>query len=105
MARFARLAAQQELELGQNETTTCSTRPGNARARPGARPRAHVRACDYKADPGFDRTPHSLSTLPERQFTGDHSAHGVPAAARALATVNRPFQPSSTPTNPSASLP
>jgi hypothetical protein len=32
---------------------TCSTRPGNARARPGARP--HARA--YKADPGLDRTP------------------------------------------------
>jgi hypothetical protein len=66
MARFARLAAQQELELGQKETGMCSTRPGNARACPGARPRAraalrdtrpraHARA--YKADQGLDRTP------------------------------------------------
>jgi hypothetical protein len=34
------LAAQQELELGQKETATCSTRPGNARTCPSARPRA-----------------------------------------------------------------
>jgi hypothetical protein len=40
MARFTRLAAQQGLELGQKEMATCSTRPGNARARRGARPRA-----------------------------------------------------------------
>jgi hypothetical protein len=53
MARFACLAAQQGLELGQKETAMCSTRPSNARARPGARPRAH-RA--YKANLGLDRT-------------------------------------------------
>jgi hypothetical protein len=53
MERFARLAAQQAQELGQNETTTCSMRPGNARACPDARPRAR----DYKANPGLDRTP------------------------------------------------
>jgi hypothetical protein len=41
MARFARLGAQQAQELGQINTTTCSTRPDNAKARPGARPRAH----------------------------------------------------------------
>jgi hypothetical protein len=40
MVRFARLAAQQELEHGQKEMATCSTRPGKARARPGAQPRA-----------------------------------------------------------------
>jgi hypothetical protein len=40
MVRFARLAAQQELEHGQKEMATCSTRPGNARARLGARPHA-----------------------------------------------------------------
>jgi hypothetical protein len=71
MARFARLAAQQAQELGQNETTTCSTHPGNARARPDARPRtsrsaprqprahacARARARTYKANLGLDRTP------------------------------------------------
>jgi hypothetical protein len=65
MARFTRLGAQQAQELGKNNTTTCSTRPGNARARPGARPRArraapsqtraHARA--YKDNRGLDRTP------------------------------------------------
>jgi hypothetical protein len=67
MARFTCLGAQQAQELGQNNTTTCSTCPGNARARPDARPcahrafpsqnRAHTRACAYKADRGLDRTP------------------------------------------------
>jgi hypothetical protein len=64
MARFARLGAQQAQELGQINTATCSTRPGNARARPSARPhvaprqpRAHDRAHGYKANPGLDRTP------------------------------------------------
>jgi hypothetical protein len=66
MARFARLGAQQAQELGQNNTATCSTRPGNARARPDARPRAHraapsqtrahAHARAYKADRGLDRT-------------------------------------------------
>jgi hypothetical protein len=65
MARFARLGAQQAQELGQNNTATCSTRPGNARARPSARPRVHrtapsqarAHARAYKADRGLDRTP------------------------------------------------
>jgi hypothetical protein len=34
--------------------------------------------------------PRSLSTLPERKFTGDRSAHGVPVAARDPTTVDRP---------------
>jgi hypothetical protein len=65
MARFARLGAQQAQELGQNNTATCSTRPGNAIARPGAQPRAHraapsqtrAHARAYKANRGLDRTP------------------------------------------------
>jgi hypothetical protein len=67
MARFARLGAQQAQELGQNNTATCSMRPSNARACPGARPRArraapsqtcaHARARTYKANRGLDRTP------------------------------------------------
>jgi hypothetical protein len=67
MARFARLRSLQTLEQGQKQTSTCSTRPGIARARPGARPRAHratpsqarapARARAYKASRGFNRTP------------------------------------------------
>ena len=34
--------------------------------------------------------PRSLPTPPEHQFTGDRSAHGVPAAARDPTTVDRP---------------
>jgi hypothetical protein len=70
MARFACLAAQQGLEHGQKEMATCSTCPGIARARPGARPRtrraalsqtrAPARARAYKASRGFNRTPPRL---------------------------------------------
>jgi hypothetical protein len=34
--------------------------------------------------------PRSLSTPPERKFTGDRSAHGVPAASRDPTTIDRP---------------
>jgi hypothetical protein len=52
-------------ELGQIKTTTCSTHPGNARARPRRSARAHspapcqphARARGYKAHLGLDRTP------------------------------------------------
>jgi hypothetical protein len=54
-------------EQGQKQTSTCSKRPGIARARPGARPRtpraapsqarATARARAYKASQGFNRTP------------------------------------------------
>jgi hypothetical protein len=69
MTRFACLGALQAQELGQINMATCSTRRGNARARPGARPRArratlrqprahaHAHACGYKVNPGLDRTP------------------------------------------------
>jgi hypothetical protein len=66
-----------------------------ARARPDARPRAHraapsqtrahTRAHAYKTV-----RPRSLSTSPERKFTGDCSAHGMPAAARDPTTIDRP---------------
>jgi hypothetical protein len=73
-------------------------RHGIARARPGARPRVHRAAPSqtgaparaYKASRCFDRTPRSLSTSPERQFTGDCSAHGVPTATREPTTVDQP---------------
>jgi hypothetical protein len=75
MARFARLGAQQAQELGQNNTATCSTRPGDARACPGAQPRAcraapsqtRARARTYKANWGLDRTPPLALNLAEAQ--------------------------------------
>jgi hypothetical protein len=57
-----------------------------------------------KPTPALTVHPRSLPTPPERPFTGVPSAHGVPAAARATTTVDQPLQPSSAPTNPSASL-
>jgi hypothetical protein len=67
MARFAHLQSLQPFEPGQKQTSTCSTRPGIARTRPGAQPRAHhaaprqarapAHACAYKASQGFNRTP------------------------------------------------
>jgi hypothetical protein len=96
MARFAHLAAQQGLELGQKEMATCSTCPGNARARPDARPRVRCATPDpapapIKLTPALAVRPRSLSTPPERKFTADRSAHGVPAAARTPTTVDRPL--------------
>jgi hypothetical protein len=67
MARFTRLWSLQTFEQGQKQTSTCSMRPGIARARPGARPHTHrtapsrtrapARARTYKSNWGFDRTP------------------------------------------------
>jgi hypothetical protein len=67
LARFARLCPLQAQELGQMNTTTCSTCPGNTRARirhvararspVPCQPRAHARARNYKAHLGLDRTP------------------------------------------------
>jgi hypothetical protein len=115
MARFASLAAQQGLELGQKEMATCSTRPGRQstpwhsalrtlrRTTPDTAPTPS--SAPIKPTPALTVHPRSLSTPPKRKFTGDRSAHGVPAAAQAPATVDRLLQPSSTSTNPSASLP
>jgi hypothetical protein len=41
--------------------------------------------------------PRSLLTLPEHEFVGVCPENGVPAATQASATVDRPRQPSSTP--------
>jgi hypothetical protein len=80
MARFARLRSLQMFEQGQKQTPTCLTRPGNTRARPGARPRAHhaapsqtrapAHARAYKASRGFNRTPPlslNLTGAPDHQ--------------------------------------
>jgi hypothetical protein len=44
--------------------------------------------------------PHALSTSLEREITGVCPAHGVPVAARAPATVDRPAEPFPAPSNP-----
>jgi hypothetical protein len=49
--------------------------------------------------------PRLLSASPKRKIAGVRSAHGVPAAAGALTTVDRPLRPTSTRSNPLASLP
>jgi hypothetical protein len=43
--------------------------------------------------------PLSLSTSPEQEIAGASPAYDVPAAARAPATVDRPAEPSPTPSN------
>jgi hypothetical protein len=67
LPRFACLRSQQAFEHGQKNTSTCSTRPERARARPTpeparpaprqATPVSPARACAYKASQGFSRTP------------------------------------------------
>jgi hypothetical protein len=67
------------------------------------RPHAHARACarTYKTNRGLDRTPRSLSARPKHKIIGVRSAHGVPAAARAPTSMDRPLRLTSTPSNPS----
>jgi hypothetical protein len=60
--------------------------------------RARARA--YKASQGFSRTPPRALDLTEHEIAGVCPAHVVPAAARAPATVDRPAEPSPTPSNP-----
>jgi hypothetical protein len=104
------LAAQQREEHGQKQRATCSTRSELARARPRAPPRAPrrakrpadamARARTYKAHSGVDCTlPHTLK--PHRSSVHRRlPVRGVSAAIRATAIVDRPAQPSPTPSNP-----
>jgi hypothetical protein len=122
MARFARLGAQQAQELGQNNTATCSTRPGNARVRLGARPRArraapsqthaHARARAYKANRGLDHTPplalnlagaqvHRRSLYARRASGRPRTDHRRPATL----AIPRPVRPSREPLRVSVKLP
>jgi hypothetical protein len=48
--------------------------------------------------------PSSLPTSPERKITGVCPAHGVPAAARAPTTVDRPTEPFLAPSDPGERL-
>jgi hypothetical protein len=86
LPRFARLQSQQAFEHGQKNTSTCSTRPERARARPApeparptprqATPVSPARA--YKASQGFDRTPPSALDL-----TGARDRWSLPCTRRA----------------------
>jgi hypothetical protein len=44
--------------------------------------------------------PRALSTSPKQEITGVCPADGVPAATRSPATIDRPAEPSPTPSNP-----
>ena len=109
MARFAHLRSLQTFEQRQKQTSTCSTRPGIARARPGAQPRAHrakpnpcpARTRAYKASQGFDRTPLlalNLAGAPvHRRLLCARRASGHPRTDRrrpAILAIPRPVRPS-----------
>jgi hypothetical protein len=97
------------VEHGQKNTYTCSTRSARARARPRTTPRAPRRAeprpCPLLAPAPINHPQASTvllrarSTSPEPETTGVCPVHGVPAATRAPATVDRPTEPfTATPT-------
>jgi hypothetical protein len=110
LPRFARLRSRQAFEHGQKNTSTCSTRPECARACPAPDPTrptprqatpvspACARAC--KASQCFSRTPPRALDLTGARDHRSCPANGVPAAARALATVDRPAEPFPAPSNP-----
>jgi hypothetical protein len=108
LRRFACLRYQQDFEHGQKNTSTCSTRPELARARPAPDP---ARLASRQAKPVPLPTPinptkasavrpRALSTSPEHEIAGVCPAHGVPAAAQAPTTVDRPIEPFPAPSNP-----
>jgi hypothetical protein len=88
LPRFARLRSQQAFEQGQKNTSTCSTRPDLARARPApepvrpaprqATPVSPARAHAYKASQGFSRTPPRALNL-----TGARDRRSLPCTWRA----------------------
>jgi hypothetical protein len=87
LPRFARLRSRQAFEHGQKNTSTCSTRPERARARPAldpARPAPRqatlvppARARAYKASQGF-------SCMPPRalDLTGARDRRSLPCDSR-----------------------
>jgi hypothetical protein len=89
LARFARLRSLQAFEQWQKQTPMCSTRSGAPEHAPALGPaRSAPRQAKLVPTPAPIKLteastvhPRSLSTSPERKFTGDCSAHGVPAAA------------------------
>jgi hypothetical protein len=108
LPRFARFQSRQAFEHGQKNTSTCSTRPERARARPApdpahpaprqAMPVSTARA--YKANQGSSRTPPRALDLTGARDRRSCPANGMPATARAPAAVDRPTEPFLTPSNP-----
>jgi hypothetical protein len=110
LPRFARLRSQQAFEQGHKNTSTCSTRPNLARARPApeptrpaplqATPVSPARARAYKASQGFSRTPpraldltgaRDHRSLPyTRRASGRPSTHHRRLASRAIPSHARP---------------
>jgi hypothetical protein len=97
LLRFARLRSRWAIEHGQKNTSTCSTRPERARARPAPDP-AHPAprqatpvssACAYKASRSFSRTP--LCAL---DLTGARDRQSLPcrrhASGRPIPRHHRP---------------
>jgi hypothetical protein len=88
LPRFACLRSQRAFEHGQKNTSTCSTRPDLARARPApeparpapcqATPVSPARARAYKASQGFGRTPPLALDL-----TGARDRRSLPCTQRA----------------------
>jgi hypothetical protein len=89
LPRFACMRSQQAFEHGQKNTSTCSTRSARARARPrrllAPAPINHPQASIVLL--------RARSTSPEPEITGVCPVHGMPAATRAPATVDRPTEP------------
>jgi hypothetical protein len=120
MARFARLRSLQTFEQRQKQTPTCSTRSGAPEHAPALDPaRTTLRQAKPVPTPAPIKLteastvrPRSLSTSPERKFTGDYSVHGVPAArprtdhrSPATLAIPRPVRPSREPLRASMKLP
>jgi hypothetical protein len=110
LPRFASLRSQQAFEQGQKHTSTCSTRPELARARPApdptrpasrqAKPMLLPAPAPIKPAKASTVHPRSFSTSPERKITGVCPAHGVLAAAREPTAIDRSTEPFPAPSNP-----
>jgi hypothetical protein len=102
----------QALEQRQKQTHTCSTRSGAPEHALGAPPtrvaprRANPAStpAPIKSIPTLTVHPRALLTQPELKFAGVCPVSEVPAAARAMATVDQPTQPLPAPSDPRGSL-
>jgi hypothetical protein len=99
LGRITRPCVRRALVTPEHAPALGPTRATPRRVNPAPTPAA------IKPTPASTVRPRALPTLPEHKFTGVCPGNGVPAAARAPTTVDRPLQPSSTPSDPSASFP
>jgi hypothetical protein len=122
LPRFACLRSQQAFEHGQKNSSTCSTRPERARARPApdparpapcqATPMSPARARAYKAGQGFSRTPPRALDLTRardrRSLRCKRCASGRPSTRHrrpASRAIPSPVQPSRETLRASVKLP